>query len=335
MSSFRLMGYGYRKITLYRENRPRPFEGFKIKKQYSFITVLIYIHIDTAVFSQDLMNQGIANFKEQKYSEAQKVFEQTIKNDPLDAEAHYYLGLTLFEGSEAYRKAEKHLKKAVELLPNCAEYHYALGEVLGKHAQNAGVFRKMGLASSCKEEYEKAVVIEPNNVKYLEALARYYMYVPGIAGGSSKKAQTLAVRIKTLDPIKGHMMIVDIDMREEKYELAEIKIDSLGGVMNGNAENLEIVDRNRLENNINRLGYIYLNEKEYKKAIELFKRNVLLFPKSYNVFDSLGEAYKENGDIELAIQNYEKAARLNPRSNEYHRNVYRDELQTIKRLKGR
>jgi len=319
-------------MTLDRENRPRPFQVFKMKKQDAFITVLIYIHITTAVFSQDLINQGIGYFQEKKSSEAQKVLEQAIKKDPLNAEAYYYLGLTLFKGFEAYGNAEDYLKKAVELLPNCAEYHYALGEVLGKHAQNAGVFRKMGLASFCKEEYEKAIVIEPNNVKYLEALARYYMYVPGIAGGSTKKAKTLAIRIKMLDPIKGHMMIADLHMREEKYELADNEIHSLIGLMNGDAKNLEIVDRNRLENNINRLGYIYLDEKEYKKTIELFKRNVQLFPESYNAHDSIAEAYLTKGDRQNAIKYYQMAVELNPGDSDYAKRVLKNSKDKLKEL---
>lgn len=303
-----------------------------MKKKYSFITVFIYIHITTAVFSQDLINQGIAYFQEKKYSEAQEVLEQAIKKEPLDAEAYYYLGLTLFEGFEEYRKAEDHLKKAVELFPNWAEYHYALGEVLGKHAQNAGIFRKMSLASSCKEEYEKAIVIEPNNVKYLEALARYYMYVPGVAGGSIKKAKTVAVRIKTLEPMKGHMMIADLYMKEEKYELADNEIDSMIGVINGDAESIEIVDRNRLEKTINQLGYIYLDEKEYKKAIELFKRNVQLFSESYNAHDSIAEAYLTMGDRENAIKYYKMAVELNPGDSDYAKRILKNSKDKLKEL---
>jgi CubicO group peptidase (beta-lactamase class C family) len=61
------------------------------------------------------------------------------------------------------------------------------------------------------------------------------------------------------------------------------------------------------EGRINSLGYQYLRGKKVKEAIEIFKLNVELFPASSNVYDSLGEAYMENGDKELAIQNYKKA----------------------------
>jgi tetratricopeptide (TPR) repeat protein len=51
-----------------------------------------------------------------------------------------------------------------------------------------------------------------------------------------------------------------------------------------------------------------------KEAIEIFKLNVEQFPKSANVYDSLGEGYMLNGDKELAIKNYKKSLELNPKN---------------------
>ena len=36
------------------------------------------------------------------------------------------------------------------------------------------------------------------------------------------------------------------------------------------------------------------------------------FPNSWNVYNSLAEAYLENSDKELAIQNFKKSLELNP-----------------------
>jgi predicted alpha/beta superfamily hydrolase len=63
---------------------------------------------------------------------------------------------------------------------------------------------------------------------------------------------------------------------------------------------------------INTLGLILLNQmQEVDKAIEIFKLNVLNYPKSFNVYDSLAEAYMVKGDKSLAIKNYEKSLELN------------------------
>jgi Flp pilus assembly protein TadD len=66
------------------------------------------------------------------------------------------------------------------------------------------------------------------------------------------------------------------------------------------------------ENRLNSLGYRFMGEKKYQEAIAVFKLNVELYPKSWNVYDSLGEAYMMNGDKEPAIANYEKSLALNP-----------------------
>jgi predicted alpha/beta superfamily hydrolase len=61
---------------------------------------------------------------------------------------------------------------------------------------------------------------------------------------------------------------------------------------------------------INMLGYNYLMNKEYVEAIEVFQENVNRYPNSANVYDSLGDAYENNEQFELAKENYAKACEL-------------------------
>ncbi len=69
------------------------------------------------------------------------------------------------------------------------------------------------------------------------------------------------------------------------------------------------------ENDLNSKGYELLQKEKYDLAIKIFKLETLAFPKSYYSFDSLGEAYMKNGDIDLAILNYKKSLELNPENN--------------------
>jgi CubicO group peptidase (beta-lactamase class C family) len=68
------------------------------------------------------------------------------------------------------------------------------------------------------------------------------------------------------------------------------------------------------EDRINDLGYSLLREKKLTGAIAVFKLNAEMYPQSSNVYDSLAEAYMENGDKELAIVNYKKSLELDPRN---------------------
>jgi tetratricopeptide (TPR) repeat protein len=64
------------------------------------------------------------------------------------------------------------------------------------------------------------------------------------------------------------------------------------------------------ENEINTTGYQYLNAKNYDKAIETFKMNIDRHPDSWNVYDSLADAYEKSGNKELALENYGKALKM-------------------------
>ena len=66
------------------------------------------------------------------------------------------------------------------------------------------------------------------------------------------------------------------------------------------------------ENSLNSTGYNLLAANRVNDAIEVFQLNVKLNPKSWNTYDSLGEAYALAGNKELAISNYEKSVELNP-----------------------
>lgn len=68
------------------------------------------------------------------------------------------------------------------------------------------------------------------------------------------------------------------------------------------------------EGDMNRVGYQLLQDGKTKEAIEAFKINVETFPKSGNVYDSLGEAYLKDGNKQLAIVNYKKSIELNPKN---------------------
>ena len=66
------------------------------------------------------------------------------------------------------------------------------------------------------------------------------------------------------------------------------------------------------ENTINQIGYALLRKDEIDQAIDVFQRNVKIYPNSSNVYDSLGEALKKKGNHKESITNYKKSLDLNP-----------------------
>ncbi|MGI9102527.1 MAG: tetratricopeptide repeat protein [Terriglobales bacterium] len=57
-----------------------------------------------------------------------------------------------------------------------------------------------------------------------------------------------------------------------------------------------------------------MRQRDAEAAIKVFRLNVEAHPASSNVYDSLGEAYMNHGDTELALKNYEKSLELDPNS---------------------
>jgi CubicO group peptidase (beta-lactamase class C family) len=69
------------------------------------------------------------------------------------------------------------------------------------------------------------------------------------------------------------------------------------------------------EDELKSLGYQMINENKLNEAVKLFKLNVEEYPESANAFNNLGEAYMKNGQIDLAIDSYERSLKLNLNNN--------------------
>jgi len=80
------------------------------------------------------------------------------------------------------------------------------------------------------------------------------------------------------------------------------------------------------EAQLNTLGYQLLQRSMIEEAIEVFRLNVESYPEMPNTHDSLGEAYAEAGEIDLAIASYERCLELAP----YNTNA----VSMLKQLRG-
>jgi tetratricopeptide (TPR) repeat protein len=78
------------------------------------------------------------------------------------------------------------------------------------------------------------------------------------------------------------------------------------------------------ENELNNLGYELVRANKFKEAIRIFQLNIEAYPQSSNVYDSLAEAYMDEGDKPQAIANYQKSLQLNPHN--------RNAVQTLQKL---
>jgi len=68
------------------------------------------------------------------------------------------------------------------------------------------------------------------------------------------------------------------------------------------------------EDELNRLGYDLIRGRRFDQAIRIFELNIEAYPNSGNVYDSLAEAYMDDGDKSLAIAYYRESLQHNPKN---------------------
>lgn len=85
------------------------------------------------------------------------------------------------------------------------------------------------------------------------------------------------------------------------------------------------------EFNLNLFGYSLLGKEKYEDAIKIFKLNIIEFPESANVFDSLGEAYERWGKNNLAQENYKIAVQNAEENNDPNLNIYKQNLKRLQK----
>ncbi len=73
------------------------------------------------------------------------------------------------------------------------------------------------------------------------------------------------------------------------------------------------------EGELNRYGYELLGQGQNDAAVKIFLKNVTDNPKSWNVYDSLADAYARKGDKKRAMANYKKALELVKADNQKQR----------------
>lgn len=83
------------------------------------------------------------------------------------------------------------------------------------------------------------------------------------------------------------------------------------------------------EYTINRLGYNYLANEDFENAISVFEENVNRFPNSANVYDSLGEAFENNGQLDKAEANYAKSVEIAEKKKHPNLKIYQQNLTRV------
>ncbi len=139
-------------------------------------------------------------YRQRRYAEARAAFQALLEANPSDADACYYLAMSLQRGpAPSLDAARTWLGKAVKLSPGNETY---LAEYAGVTLLMAGRDSSFVLALEGRNAMTKAVSMNPGDVEAIEGLVEFYAKAPWPLGDSDK-AMELASQLARRDAKRG------------------------------------------------------------------------------------------------------------------------------------
>ena len=154
---------------------------------------------------------------------------------PADAESANLLCRSYY-AMENWDRAESACKKAAALDPNVGRYHLWLGRVYGEKADRAGFLGAASLVGKVREEFQRAVQLDPDDVDTRLDLAEFYVEAPAIVGGGHDKAREQARIIGRTNPGREHWVYARIAEKNRDTPAAEREYHQYIDLSKGDAE---------------------------------------------------------------------------------------------------
>lgn len=239
-----------------------------------------------------------------KATELERAAQDRLKSQPGDAQAAVAFALAVVEdGSPAKLEAAlPPLQTCVDKTPQ-AVCHYGLGRVYGQQAMTASMFKMASLAGKTKEQFIKAVELDPMLYDARSGLVQFYLMAPGIAGGSVSKAKELAQQSEAKQPEQAKLLRSLIATNQEDYAGAEKELLS---VKVGDDKGLQ----RELRGGWMQLGSTLIQAKNWNKARAAFEVVQRDFPTYAGGPYGMARVQIEQGQFDEAIRLLERARGL-------------------------
>lgn len=184
--------------------------------------VLLFLFFPMMIWSQSNFDKAEKLFKEEKYEQAQPIFEALLKTDPSNLKTIEYLG-DIAGSRKSWEEAISYYEKLKNLKPTEANYFYKYGGATGMLALEVNKFRALRMIDEIRESFEKAIKLDPGHIDARWALVEFYMQLPRIVGGSEGKAIRYSNELLKLSPIDGYMSRGRIEEYYKRYNSAELQ----------------------------------------------------------------------------------------------------------------
>jgi tetratricopeptide (TPR) repeat protein len=178
--------------------------------------------------ARDLLNAG-------RIDEVITTLNGHLSSAPSDAESANLL-CRAYLAIDDLNRAESSCKKALALDPGNSGYHRWMGHVYGAKADRANFLSAAGLAGKTRQEFERAVELNPNDVETRSDLAEFYFEAPGIVGGGQDKARAQAKIFAASAPAREHWVYAHLAEKNADPVTAEREYRRMIEASNGDSE---------------------------------------------------------------------------------------------------
>ena len=143
-------------------------------------------------------------FRQGKFALAKPLFEKIVKSDAKNYKAIEYLG-DIAGHAKNWNEAIKNYETLKKADPKNANYQFKFGGALGMKAKDANKFAALGMLDEVENAFLTAAKLDSKHIESRWALVEFYLQVPGILGGSEKKAQQFADGLLAISPVDGYL----------------------------------------------------------------------------------------------------------------------------------
>lgn len=195
-------------------------------KYFFFITLITF----NLAFKSTDFERAEKLFQQQKWEEAKVLFENYLKANPNNYKTIEYLG-DIAGHQKRWDEAIKYYKILKTQFPKTANYWYKYGGALGMKAKSVNKFKALGMIDEVENSFLTAAKLDSRHIDSRWALVILYIELPGIAGGSEKKAEKFANELMNISTVDGYLSKGYIDEYFERYDKAEtnyIKAHEIG-----------------------------------------------------------------------------------------------------------